>query len=74
METALLEEDQKVKTGTKNKISDEKTVTDMDESSKKQDFFQDNNAIRKIYYNENKIEELFLQHCLCWNKQRKLLQ
>ena len=44
VETALLGEDQKVKT--EDKINDETTVIKMDESAKSQHFFQDNNAIK----------------------------
>ena len=44
VETVLLGEDQKVKT--EDKINDETTVINMDESAKSQHFFQDNNAIK----------------------------
>ena len=44
VETVLLGEDQKVKT--EDKINDETTVINMDESAKSQHFFQDSNAIK----------------------------
>ena len=53
VETALLGEDRKVKT--EDKINDEITVTNMDESAKSQDFFQDNNAI-KVKYTTTRIK------------------
>ena len=50
VKATLLEEQQQkqIKAETENKTND-KNILDMDESAKSQDFFQDNNAIRKKY-------------------------
>ena len=42
------QQQQQIKAETENKTND-KNILDMDESAKSQDFFQDNNAIRKKY-------------------------
>ena len=48
VKATLLEEQQPIKIDTENQTNDEK-IKDMGESAKSQDFFQDNNAIRKKY-------------------------
>ena len=55
VETALLGKDQKVKT--EDKIN-ETTVSNMEESAKSQDFFQDNNAI-EVKYTATRIKSRF---------------
>ena len=69
VEATLLEEDQKVKTETGNELSDEKTVADMDESAKSQDFFQDNNAI-KVKYTTTRIKSrnFLIKYRICRNE------
>ena len=55
VETALLGKDQKVKTEDKIK---ETTVSNMEESAKSQDFFQDNNTI-EVKYTTTRIKSRF---------------
>ena len=61
-------------------IEGKNSMTNMDESGKSWDFFQDNNAIKKKKKKQalnctlNKIKEIFIKHFVPGHHQRRFLQ